>query len=122
MAAMLRSDRLGMVLGVFSFWGMMPVRPNDFDYRLVDAQAEGDRLDLTVLAYDDAPTTLSVHAPRGLTTTQELLEIRSAQRVTWQSWDCRVKGKTLLIAGGASLDEASRPIRPADPAVQLKRA
>lgn len=120
-AATLTRDRLGVRFGVLHFWGLMPVQPNDFNYELQSAAAEGDRVDLGLIGPDGVVTVLAVHAPRGCTLPEGAAEIASATRITWGSWDCHLEGQTLHVRGG-SADASARPRHPGDPALRLKVA
>lgn len=121
-AEQIRKERIGSKIGVLSFWGILPVQPNDTDYELKAVKADGDKLELTLEGYDQ--TTLSIWKPQGFKSARDSLQFKSASRVAWTfgNWDLHVEGGTLHVRGGASTDEGTRPVDPKAPAVSLKRA
>lgn len=83
LAAELRRRFLERPFGALYFWRYAVVRPHDQSYVLIDAVAEGDRLDLTFRDASGAGSAgvLSVWSPQGLTIDATGLRLQTAARL-----------------------------------------
>lgn len=82
-AALLRERFLHRPFGAIRFWRFAVVRPFDQSFELVSVQADGDRLDLTLVhaSLQGLPGVLSVWAPEGLSITAQGLTLHNAARL-----------------------------------------
>ena len=94
----------GEQTGSFRFWDVLPVRPNDWLWRIVGAKASGNQLDIILVdgMGDDAldPKTgvaLSVWDPDGYSKTKDGFTVAKASRVKFGGCDVRLSGTELHI-------------------------
>ena len=107
-------------VGEIELWGVAAVRPNDYEYELVSAKADGARLDLrfaeAMAGYNDEGekgSTLSVWDPDGFKKTERGLEIAQASRVKWTVWDLANKAGKLEVKGPGETSSRSAGKKPA---------
>lgn len=94
----------GESTGNFRFWDVLPVRPNDWMWRIVGARAQGNRLDVILVdGMDDealdpkTSVTISVWDPEGYSKNQNGFSVANASRATFGDCDVNVAGHELRI-------------------------
>lgn len=94
LAARLRTSGSGRTFGAIRFWRFAVVRPHDQCWRLVDAQAEADRLDLHLMP--DGPPgpalVLSIWQPRHLVLDAGGLQVQQAQQLRFADSEAWLHG------------------------------
>lgn len=86
----------GFSSGSIELWGIMAVRPEDVQYEVKGAKAQGDRLEIE-LDLQGTKAVIAVTGAAGVKAGKGFLSIEKASRIQFEEWDVSSDGNKLAV-------------------------